>query len=90
MGCQLTATALRGVEIKSDKLPNEVKRGTADSDVEEVRRLVVEDARIGNGSDEQDCTTVCEGTDKTAEQDCRRLDANLNVILAILACINSV
>jgi hypothetical protein len=48
----LTATAVGRVEVDSDVLPDEVKGGTANGDVEEVGGLFVEGARIGEGSHE--------------------------------------
>ena len=67
-----------------------MKRSTADGDVKEVRCLFVENARIGEGSHKQDGTTEGEGPDKVTKHDSRRLDANLDVIPAILAGVDGV
>jgi hypothetical protein len=71
-------------------LPDEVKGSTADGDVKEIGCLFVEDARIGEGSHKQDGTAEGEGPDKVAKHDSRRLDANLDVIPAILARVDGV
>lgn len=67
-----------------------MKGGTADSEVEEVWGLVVEDTRISEGCHKQDSTAEGEGADEVAEHDSRRLDANLDVISAILASVDGV
>ena len=67
-----------------------MKGSTADGDVKEVGCLFVEDARIGERSHKQDSTAEGEGPDKVTKHDSRRLDANLDVIPAILARVDGV
>lgn len=67
-----------------------MKGGATNGDVEEVRGLLVEDARIGEGGDEQDGAAEGEGADEVTEHNSRRLDANLHVVLAILAGVDGV
>ena len=67
-----------------------MKGGTANGEVEEVWGLIVEDTRIGEGGHEQHSTAEGEGADKVSEHDSCRLDANLDIISAILARIDGV
>ena len=67
-----------------------MKRRTADSDVEEVVSLFVQDPSIGKGGHKQDGTAKREGADKVAEHDSGRLDANLDIVPAVLARVDSV
>ena len=67
-----------------------MKGGTANGDVEEVVGLLVEDAGIGEGGHKQDGTAEGEGANKVTEHDSGRLDTNYDIILAILARVDSV
>jgi hypothetical protein len=90
MQWQLTTAAVRRVEVDSGILPEKVKGGTTNGDVEEVRSLLVEDTRIGEGGYEQDCAAEGEGANEITEHNSRRLHANLHVILAILTGIDGI
>jgi hypothetical protein len=87
---ELTAAAFGVIKVHSDVLPEDVKAGTANGEVEVVWGMFVDDACVREGGHKQNGTAEAEGADEVSEHDSRRFDANLDIIPAILASVDRV
>ena len=68
----------------------DVECGAANRNPEVIRSLVIEDAGVVQGADEHHREDEAEGADVVAEHNCSRLDADLDVITTVLACIDGI
>ena len=67
-----------------------MKGGATNGDVEVVWGLLIDDACVGEGRHKQNRTAEAEGADIVAKHDSGRLDANLDIVPAILTSVDRV